>query len=63
MEVLLLVGQGYSNSEIATRLIISPKTVETHIASLLTRTDQRSRSELIAYAASRAPARTGTIPI
>ncbi len=51
MEVLRLVGQGYSNAEIAGRLYISPKTVETHVASLIAKTGQAGRRELVAHAA------------
>jgi DNA-binding CsgD family transcriptional regulator len=62
MEVLLLVGEGSSSSDIAARLIISPKTVETYISNLLTKTDRRNRRELIAFAASRLHARTRDCP-
>ena len=55
MDVFLLVAQGFSNAEIAARLFISPKTVETHIASLVTKTGQSSRRELVAHAARFAP--------
>lgn len=51
MDVYLLVGQGLSNTEIAARLFISPKTVETHVASLVNKTGQPGRRELVAHAA------------
>jgi DNA-binding CsgD family transcriptional regulator len=51
MDVYLLVARGYSNSQIAERLYISPKTVETHVASLVAKTGQAGRRELVAYAA------------
>ncbi len=51
MDVFLLVARGFSNTEIATRLFISPKTVETHIASLVAKTGQTGRRELVAHAA------------
>jgi DNA-binding CsgD family transcriptional regulator len=51
MDVFLLVGQGRSTTEIAERLYISPKTVETHIASLVAKTGQAGRRELVALAA------------
>lgn len=51
MDVFLLVAQGLSNAEIGTRLFISPKTVETHIASLIAKTGQAGRRELVAHAA------------
>jgi DNA-binding CsgD family transcriptional regulator len=51
MDVFLLVAQGESNSEIATKLYISPKTVQTHIASLIVKTGKSCRRELVAHAA------------
>jgi DNA-binding CsgD family transcriptional regulator len=51
MDVYLLIGRGYSNSQIAEQLYISPKTVETHVASLVAKTGQRGRRELVAHAA------------
>jgi DNA-binding CsgD family transcriptional regulator len=58
MDVLLLVAQGISNTDIATRLFISPKTVETHIGSLVSKTGQTGRRELVAHAARLVPAET-----
>ena len=51
MDVYLLVAHGLSNAEIAARLFISPKTVETHVASLVSKTGQAGRRELVAHAA------------
>jgi DNA-binding CsgD family transcriptional regulator len=51
MDVYLLVAQGCSNAEIAARLFISPKTVETHVANLVAKTGQGGRRELVAHAA------------
>ncbi len=45
-DVLRLVGAGLTNTEIATRLGISPRTVEKHVESLLRKSDSRSRTEL-----------------
>jgi len=56
MDVFLLVARGCSNAEIAERLFISPKTVETHIASLVAKTGQAGRRELVAHAARFDPA-------
>lgn len=47
MDVLRLLGEGLSNSEIATRLYISGRTVETHVARLLQRTGAHSRAEVL----------------
>jgi len=55
MDVFLLVAGGHSNSEIAERLFISPKTVETHVASLIAKTGQTGRRELVAHAARFVP--------
>ncbi|HUZ55370.1 MAG TPA: AAA family ATPase [Streptosporangiaceae bacterium] len=55
MDVFLLVARGFSNAEIARRLYISPKTVETHIASLVAKTGQTGRRELVAHAARFVP--------
>jgi DNA-binding CsgD family transcriptional regulator len=52
MDVFLLVALGLSNTDIARKLYISPKTVETHVASLIVKTGQRGRRELVAHAAS-----------
>ncbi len=51
MDVYLLIARGYSNSRIAEQLYISPKTVETHVASLVAKTGQAGRRELVAHAA------------
>lgn len=50
-EVLLLLGPRLGNQEIAGRLYISPRTVEKHVASLLTKTGQAHRAALCDYAA------------
>jgi two-component system, NarL family, response regulator LiaR len=49
-EVLCLVAQGLSNREIAEKLVISEKTVKTHISSLLSKLGQEDRTRLAIYA-------------
>jgi len=49
-EVLDLMTQGLSNSEIASRLYLSPKTVEHHVSSILTKLNVSSRHEAIRVA-------------
>ncbi|MDP9022314.1 MAG: LuxR C-terminal-related transcriptional regulator, partial [Actinomycetota bacterium] len=50
-EVLRLLAMGLPNKEIATRLYVSPRTVERHVANLAVKTGVGRRSELVAYAA------------
>lgn len=49
-EILQMAAQGLSNSEIASRLFISPRTVETHRANVMRKLGVRSHAELIKYA-------------
>lgn len=49
-QILSLLAEGYSNKEIAERLVISPSTVYTHRSSLMEKLDLTSRHELIKYA-------------
>ena len=49
-EVVRLIAQGYSNKEIAARLEISVKTVETYKARSLQKLGLHSRADLVRYA-------------
>ena len=49
-EVLRLVGDGLSDREVATRLGISPKTVEKHVGAVLRKTGSPSRTAAVVYA-------------
>jgi DNA-binding CsgD family transcriptional regulator len=46
MDVLRHVADGLTNAEIAARLFLSPRTVDTHVAALLAKTGARNRAEL-----------------
>jgi two-component system response regulator NreC len=52
-EVLILIADGVSNSEIATRLDISAKTVARHRENIMARLNLHSRTELVKYAIRR----------
>lgn len=49
-EVLMLVAEGLSNSEIAERLHIGPGTAKSHVGHLLTKLDARDRVQLVILA-------------
>ena len=49
-EVLGLLASGLGQAEIASRLVISPKTVGTHIEHILSKTGARSRAQAVALA-------------
>jgi two-component system, NarL family, response regulator NreC len=50
VEVLGLLALGYMNPEIADRLVLSVRTVETHRANIQRKTGLSTRAELVAYA-------------
>jgi len=49
-EVLTMVAQGYTNQQIADKLYLSVKTVETYKARVMEKLNLRSRVELVRYA-------------
>lgn len=51
--VLLLLSRGDSNRRIAEQLVISPRTVESHVSSLLAKTGCRNRTQLTLWNQSR----------
>ena len=50
LEVLKLIALGHTNAEIAGRLYLSVRTVESHRAHIQQKTRQSSRAELVRYA-------------
>jgi two-component system response regulator NreC len=52
-EILKLVAEGYTNNQIAERLTISPKTVDTHRTHIMDKLNLHSRAELVKYAMRR----------
>ncbi len=51
-EVMRLVAQGYTNKEIAERIYISVKTVETYKARIMQKTHLKTRADIVRYAIS-----------
>jgi DNA-binding NarL/FixJ family response regulator len=49
-EVLALIAQGLSNSEIGATLFLSANTVKTHINRIFTKTGSKSRAQAVRYA-------------
>ncbi len=52
-EILKLVAEGHTNNQIAERLVISPKTVDTHRTHIMDKLNLHSRAELVKYAMRR----------
>jgi serine/threonine-protein kinase PknK len=53
LEVAILVGRGHSNKEIASALVVSVRTAESHVTNVLNKLELRSRSQLAVWAAER----------
>ncbi len=50
MEIIKLIAEGRSNQEIASRLVLSVTTVQTHRANIMSKLGLHSRTELVKYA-------------
>ena len=54
-EVAALVAEGLTDREIAARLVISPRTAESHVEQILTRLGFRSRVQVAAWVSANSP--------
>jgi DNA-binding NarL/FixJ family response regulator len=52
-EILKLVAEGLTNNQIAERLVISPKTVDTHRMHIMDKLNLHNRAELVKFAIRR----------
>ena len=59
-EVAALVAEGLSNKEIARRMVISPRTAETHVQHIMDKLGFTARSQIAAWCAGPADAAAGT---
>jgi DNA-binding NarL/FixJ family response regulator len=51
LDVIRLVSEGLANQDIATRLFVSPRTVQTHLTHIYTKLGLSSRVQLVQEAA------------
>ena len=49
-EVLMLIAEGLTSREIASRLVISPKTVDRHRENIMAKLNLHNRAELVRFA-------------
>jgi DNA-binding CsgD family transcriptional regulator len=60
LQVAHVVAEGLTNAEAATRLFLTPKTIEFHLSNAYRKLGLRSRAELVAWLTARTPRpRTG----
>jgi predicted ATPase/DNA-binding CsgD family transcriptional regulator len=49
-EIVALIGQGMTNGEISTQLVLSKRTVEKHVANILSKLEFTSRAQIVRWA-------------
>jgi DNA-binding NarL/FixJ family response regulator len=50
VEIMILLAEGFSNKEIADKLFISPRTIDTHKANIMSKLELNSSVDLVKYA-------------
>jgi non-specific serine/threonine protein kinase len=55
MEVAQLVAQGLTNREIAAELVLSSRTIDSHVQHILTKLDFNTRSQIAGWVVGRQP--------
>jgi LuxR family maltose regulon positive regulatory protein len=50
LEVLMLLAEGLSNKELASRLVVAPSTIKQHLKNIYAKLDVHSRTEALARA-------------
>ena len=60
-EILVLVGHGLSNDDIAARLVLSPLTVKTHVNRAMAKLGVRDRAQLVVLAYQTGLVRAGSL--
>jgi DNA-binding NarL/FixJ family response regulator len=61
-QICELVSEGLSNRELASRLVISPRTAESHVQNVMTKLGCSSRARIAAWTAARRREREFTPP-
>jgi DNA-binding CsgD family transcriptional regulator len=62
-EIARLIATGMTNAQIASQLVLSPKTVSAHVEHILAKLGVARRTEIAAWAATIRPGETPAVPV
>jgi DNA-binding CsgD family transcriptional regulator/tetratricopeptide (TPR) repeat protein len=62
-EIARMIATGMTNAQIATELVLSPKTISAHVEHILAKLGVARRTEIAAWAANIRPGETPTVPV